>query len=901
VKWLKRLAAIVFWFALVYSAHAQSVIQSGNVTPTHFSCWTSGGVIQDCGSAFNPYASGIGAIGPVCSLSAGITGPYQQFCLQAGTSGGVLSIQNFGGAPAGGISFTINGSPATFPTVVTPTVNGNLAEFNNTTGTLIDSGIAASSIGTGTVSNCSTTGGITFYASTGTTVGCTAPLTWASSTGLTINPTVSTTNQGFNVTQSSAATTPTGPINFNIVNVTNAASVTLPATLTTGMSNNAVHGVLFQMTDTGGSTITSALTAHYIANSGSPNGDKIALHGNAYSSQTMTAYLLGLDAVSAVDAGANQGFLVAAQFEVGMYNAATATNRIGIEVSADTAGQGSTSDAAIAIDNLASPGGPWKKGISFGSVSTVGLPIDSSGDLFFTHDTMTITNVMNFANLTVTGSVINLPNFSVSNVNNQNATSSAALINTSAGTSAYAQFSAAQANGSMTVGVGGANATPALYTNRAYFTANSLAAVFGTNSSQPAIFAVNNAEVGRWSSATPGQLIAGLSGTTVGNLCTANATSGSICLAPPTGALGSAVLTLPDITDTLAGLTAPTFITSITAPIVYGGSAAGSSLSLVSTSNGSPSGDIISIKQGGNALVTLKGGNLGFGTETNPTAPFVFSQNTTTGQGSQVGGTFEQFQFIGPNGGNGTGVAIIGYGGLPSNFFYATLGTAASPTALTIGASIGSFGFIGYDGVTALSSASSSARILATAGQTFTNTNHGTYIEFDATVNGGSRAQAMRLQAGVIIGTGTTDPGAGQLAVTAMTQTSAAQSGTVCYSTSIGALTYDATLGCLTSLEELKNIHGPITNALAEVNALRPFWFSPINRPSGSDLAEQPGFGAHQVEAVDRRLVGYGQDGKLRGVRYMEMSALLAAAIQELKADNDNLRAEMEILKRKAK
>jgi hypothetical protein len=146
VTWLKRLAAIIFWFALVHSAHAQSVIQSGNVTPTHLSCWTSGGVIQDCGSAFNPYASGIGAIGPVCSLSAGITGPYQQFCLQAGSGGGVLSIQNFGGATAGGISFTINGTPATFPTVVTPTVSGDLASFNNTIGTLIDSGIASSSI-----------------------------------------------------------------------------------------------------------------------------------------------------------------------------------------------------------------------------------------------------------------------------------------------------------------------------------------------------------------------------------------------------------------------------------------------------------------------------------------------------------------------------------------------------------------------------------------------------------------------------------------------------------------------------------------------------------------------------------------------------------------------------------
>jgi hypothetical protein len=133
-----------------------------------------------------------------------------------------------------------------------------------------------------------------------------------------------------------------------------------------------------------------------------------------------------------------------------------------------------------------------------------------------------------------------------------------------------------------------------------------------------------------------------------------------------------------------------------------------------------------------------------------------------------------------------------------------------------------------------------------------------------------------------------------------MTQSAAVQSGTVCYSTSIGALTYDATLGCLSSLEEMKDIHGPITGALAEVEKMKPFWFTPINRPAGSDLAEQPGFGAHQIETVDPRLVGYGEDGKLRGVRYMEMTAVLAAAIQELKADNDNLRHEVETLRRKA-
>lgn len=131
-----------------------------------------------------------------------------------------------------------------------------------------------------------------------------------------------------------------------------------------------------------------------------------------------------------------------------------------------------------------------------------------------------------------------------------------------------------------------------------------------------------------------------------------------------------------------------------------------------------------------------------------------------------------------------------------------------------------------------------------------------------------------------------------------LTQTSVAQSGTVCYNSSTLLLTYDATLGCLASLEELKDIHGPIEGALAKVEAMKPFWFSPINRPAGSDLAEQPGFGAHQIESVDRRLVGYGENGELRGVRYMEMSAILTAAFHEIvdacrDAANDNFCVEL--------
>jgi hypothetical protein len=168
------------------------------------------------------------------------------------------------------------------------------------------------------------------------------------------------------------------------------------------------------------------------------------------------------------------------------------------------------------------------------------------------------------------------------------------------------------------------------------------------------------------------------------------------------------------------------------------------------------------------------------------------------------------------------------------------------------------------------------------------------------TISGSNQTGTTSIGGNLVLqgGTGTSSNGIvnvnSQLTVTAMTQTAVAQSGTVCYNTTGGAVTYDATLGCLTSLEEMKDIHGPITGALAEVAALKPFWFSPINRPAGSDLAEQPGFGAHQVESVDPRLVGYGADGELRGVRYMEMTALLAAAIKEQQTEISDLKRRLQ-------
>lgn len=165
-------------------------------------------------------------------------------------------------------------------------------------------------------------------------------------------------------------------------------------------------------------------------------------------------------------------------------------------------------------------------------------------------------------------------------------------------------------------------------------------------------------------------------------------------------------------------------------------------------------------------------------------------------------------------------------------------------------------------------------------------------------VFGTNNLERMRLLAGICIGC-TTDPGAGSWQANAqafmpnITTSSVAQTGTVCWTTGTGKFTVDTTVGCLTSLLSAKNITEQLKpeRALDMVSRLEPFAFH--YKPGWGDGGryEQFGFGAEQVALVDERMVGRDPDGNLQGVRYQELTAVLAGAIQELKADNDNLRA----------
>lgn len=131
----------------------------------------------------------------------------------------------------------------------------------------------------------------------------------------------------------------------------------------------------------------------------------------------------------------------------------------------------------------------------------------------------------------------------------------------------------------------------------------------------------------------------------------------------------------------------------------------------------------------------------------------------------------------------------------------------------------------------------------------------------------------------------------GSLLLPLLVQTATAQSGTVCYNSGTGAITYDATVGCLTSTLTEKEDWQDITpqEALAVVLKMQAGSYTyKVGR--GLPKGPQIGLAAEQLADIDDRLVGHRPDGTLQGVRYSQASALYPMAIQALQAEIETMK-----------
>lgn len=107
-------------------------------------------------------------------------------------------------------------------------------------------------------------------------------------------------------------------------------------------------------------------------------------------------------------------------------------------------------------------------------------------------------------------------------------------------------------------------------------------------------------------------LLLGTAGSAVGNIGFRNATSGTITLAPTTGALGTVTLTMPAITDTLVTLTATQTLTNktLTSPTLGGTSTFAEGGAIAYDSASSADGVYTGFVRAGTAGTTLAFGDL---------------------------------------------------------------------------------------------------------------------------------------------------------------------------------------------------------------------------------------------------------------------------------------------------
>lgn len=133
---------------------------------------------------------------------------------------------------------------------------------------------------------------------------------------------------------------------------------------------------------------------------------------------------------------------------------------------------------------------------------------------------------------------------------------------------------------------------------------------------------------------------------------------------------------------------------------------------------------------------------------------------------------------------------------------------------------------------------------------------------------------------------------AGDIYMPGLASTSAAQTGTVCWSSTGGKLTVDTTLACLSSSERFKHDIVAIDDerALADIIRLEPIEFN-----YNDDLqisGRQIGLSAEQVASVDRMLAGFESDGVTpRGVRGGNaLTAMLVGAIRAQQREIEQLK-----------
>ncbi len=134
-------------------------------------------------------------------------------------------------------------------------------------------------------------------------------------------------------------------------------------------------------------------------------------------------------------------------------------------------------------------------------------------------------------------------------------------------------------------------------------------------------------------------------------------------------------------------------------------------------------------------------------------------------------------------------------------------------------------------------------------------------------------------------GVGTWDTGnfsaLGGMLLPNLGSSSAATTGTLCWTTGTGNINVDTTTTCLLSTARVKKDVHPLDVGLAEVMKLRPVSYELKPQFDPGHLGRQVGLISEEVGALDDRLISHEKSGAALGVRYQQLTAVLVKAIQE--------------------
>lgn len=333
-------------------------------------------------------------------------------------------------------------------------------------------------------------------------------------------------------------------------------------------------------------------------------------------------------------------------------------------------------------------------------------------------------------------------------------------------------------------------------------------------------------------------------------------------LATPSSANLASAITDETGSGALVFGTSPTFTTQITAPLHIGGIGTGSSLSLQSTS-GVGATDFVRVLVGNaggtEALRVLNNGHVSIG---------LTSDNGRLAINEGVAGQTLM-------GGTGVGANfLVDFNGSGATYFDgATMHWRQQAAPNTEG--------MLYTAPVAAS--------LAAGGLSIAHTTASASKTTGALIVGGGLGVAGKVFSDTL-----------NIATVANAATTAA----LCWNSGTGLVTENGAVGtCTVSLLSAKDLIRPLTNqeGFDIVMAMEPWRYTMKEGQPTWIAGEQIGFVADYADkiAIAQPVVARNHDGSLGGFRYEQYTAAITSAIKYLKADNDNLRAEINKLKRK--